>query len=117
MLCAVLMAHLHASVVPHTAPGHTARSLLLLLLKCSCQQHPTSITRQADCLSREHVSICIAVLSIVAAATVFPSFRHTMLLAFSLACTKAAALLFRRCCRSVCWISVFDKWQAHSRLH
>ena len=62
----------------------------LLLLRLSCQQHPSSrasrllVLRACACLCRR--------LSVVGAA-VSPSFRHTMLLAFSLTCRKAAHVI------------------------
>ncbi len=71
MLCAVLItAHLHACVLPHTTPGHTARSLLLLVaqimfMPAAPGNQLTSITRLADCLSREHVTNCIDIASLV----------------------------------------------------
>ena len=119
LLCGVLMAYLHASVVPHTTPRHVA-----VAATCCCSDFHASSTHpheRVDCLSSEHVPVCVAVLVLWALPCLLRSGTQCCWPSHSLA--GKLRTLFRRCCRGFCETSASrncsslrSRWLGHAVL-
>ena len=89
LLCAVLLAHLHGSVVPHTNPRHTAAAAATC---CRSDFHASSTQphKRVDCLSCEHVPVCVAILILWA-------LRPCLIRSGTQCCWPAHSLVYQSC--------------------